>query len=66
MFEDLKNQNTDPDKFYETVKDDTTYLSAYFNSSKFKTHKPVKGYDGSTIEEVTATNVNDIWYGSFF
>lgn len=64
LSDDLTNQNTDTNKYYETVKDDYTYLSAYFNNGKWDTYKPVVNL--VALDEVTASNVDSIMYGSFF
>lgn len=64
LFDDLTNQNTDANKYYETVRGDYTYLSAYFNNSKWGTYEPVANMVG--IGEITAGNVDSITYGSFF
>lgn len=67
LFDDLTNQNTDANKYYEMVKDDYTYLSAYFNSSKWKAYQPVAGsiLDSAILDEVTASNVDSILWGAF-
>lgn len=68
MTDELTNQNTDPDKYYETTIDGTVYVSAYFNSSIFTTTKPrTFGYDTPLYpEEITPDILDSLIWGCFF
>lgn len=52
LFDDLTNQNADPNKYYQKELNDTTHLTAYFNSSKWVTSGAFLGL-AEPVEEVT-------------
>lgn len=67
--EDLENQNSNVDKYYEQVIDDMVFLTAYFKSKRNWKLLPVTYGLGATnmdLSEVTSTNVGYIDLGALF
>ena len=68
--EDLINQNEDPNKYYEEVIGDTTFISAYFKSKENWKPREVSGVypDGipNADKEITDVNIKYIGSGAFF
>nr|WP_302830105.1 hypothetical protein [uncultured Bacteroides sp.] len=64
--EDLKNQNSDPNKYYNETIDNTVFLSAYFKSESNWITAPMTALNAINIGEVTGDNVKDIISGAFF
>ncbi|WP_321426407.1 hypothetical protein [uncultured Bacteroides sp.] len=65
--DDLVNQNTDANKYYEKTESDYTYLTAYFKSKANWFTFQIDGIlGGNNIPEITADNVNTVNFGAFF
>ena len=65
--DDLVNQNTDANKYYEKKVEDYSYLTAYFKSKEnWETFQLDGVFGGTGIPEITIDNVDSVTYGAFF
>lgn len=63
-----QNQNSDSNKYYEYTDNENVYLSAYFKQNVWSVAQPtvINLMIESEVDEITSSNINELYSGSFF